>query len=75
MKDKLTRRGFKRLWSAERLKAYRESFKELKGNRQVCATTVGMTQNLLLGSRRDMDDIIEAVRKIQAHSAALAQAA
>jgi len=33
-----------------------------------------MTQNLLLGSRRDMDDIIEAVRKIQAHSAALAKA-
>ena len=67
-------RGFKRLFSAERLKAYRESFQELKGNRQVCATTVGMTQNLLLADRRDMDHIIEAVRKIQAHSAALAKA-
>ncbi|PYM12177.1 MAG: glutamine--scyllo-inositol aminotransferase, partial [Verrucomicrobia bacterium] len=67
--------GFKRLFSAERLKTYRESFNELKGNRQVCATTVGLPQNLLLADRRDMDHIIEAVRKIQAHSAALAKAA
>src|SRR5262245_6998299 len=68
-------RGFKRLFSAERLKAYRESFQDLKGNRQVCATTVGIPQNLLLAERRDMDHVIEAVRKIQAHSAALAKAA
>ena len=67
-------RGFKRLFSAERLKAWRESFQELKGNRQVCATTVGLSQNLLLADRRDMDHIVEAVRKIQTHSAALAKA-
>ncbi len=66
-------RGFKRLFSAERLKAYRDSFQELKGNRQVCATTVGFTQNLLLAGRGDMDHIVGAVRKIQAHSAALAK--
>jgi dTDP-4-amino-4,6-dideoxygalactose transaminase len=72
--EAIASRGFKRLFSAERLKAYRESFQELKGNRQVCATTVGMSQNLLLAERRDMDHIIEAVRKIQAHSAALAKA-
>jgi dTDP-4-amino-4,6-dideoxygalactose transaminase len=68
-------RGFKRLFSAERLKAYRESFHELKGNRHVCATTVALPQNLLLAGRADMDHILEAVRKIQAHSAALAKAA
>jgi dTDP-4-amino-4,6-dideoxygalactose transaminase len=73
--EAIASRGFKRLFSAERLKAWRDSFQELKGNRQVCATTVAMTQNLLLAERRDMDDIIEAVRKIQAHSAALAKAA
>jgi hypothetical protein len=33
-----------------------------------------MTQNLLLADRRDMDHIIEAVQKIQSHSAALAKA-
>jgi hypothetical protein len=34
-----------------------------------------MPQNLLLADRRDVANIIEAVRKIQAHSAALAKAA
>jgi len=72
--EAIASRGFKRLFSAERLKAYREGFQELKGNRQVCVTTVAMTQNLLLAERRDMDHIIEAVRKIQTHSSALAKA-
>jgi perosamine synthetase len=72
--EAINSRGFKRLFSAERLKSYRESFHELKGNRQVCATTVGLSQNLLLAERRNMDHIIEAIRKIQTHSAALAKA-
>ena len=72
--ETIASRGFQRLFSPARLKAYRESFRELKGNRQVCATTVGMTQNLLLAPRADMDHIIEAVAKIQAHSAALVKA-
>jgi perosamine synthetase len=71
--ETINSRGFKRLFSAERLKAFRESFHELKGNRQVCETTVAVGQNLLLADRSDMDHIIEAVRKIQAHSAALAK--
>ncbi len=65
--------GYKRLWSADRLKAYRESFKDLKGNAQVCATTVAIGQNMLLSDRRAMDDILTALRKIQAHSAELAK--
>jgi perosamine synthetase len=69
--EAIASRGFKRLWSVERLKAYRDGFQELKGNKQVCETTVAMTQNILLGTRRDMDDILEAIRKIQTHSAAL----
>ena len=72
--EAINSRGYKRLFSADRLKAYRESFHELKGNREVCATTVGMTQNLLLAGREDMDQIVAAIRKIQTHSAALAKA-
>ncbi len=72
--EAINSRGFQRLFGTERLKAYRESFRELEGNRQVCETTMAMTQNMLLGSRSDMDDIIAAVRKIQAHSTALARA-
>ncbi len=69
--EAIASRGFRRLWSAERLKAYRESFQELRGNRQTCATTVAMTQNILLADRSDMDQILDAIRKVQAHSAAL----
>jgi dTDP-4-amino-4,6-dideoxygalactose transaminase len=72
--EAIASRGFKRLWGADRLKAYRDSFKELKGNKQVCGTTVGMTQNMLLGDRSSIEDIVEAIRKVQAQSAALAKA-
>lgn len=72
--EAIASRGFKRLFSAERLKAYRDSFQELKGNKQVCQTTVTMYQSMLLAERSAIDHIIEAVRKIHAHSAALAKA-
>ncbi len=72
--EAIASRGFKRLWSPERLKAYRDSFQELKGNKQVCETTVAMTQNMLLADRADLDHIVEAIRKIQTHSAALVKA-
>ena len=49
--EAIASRGFKRLWGAERLKAYRDSFQELKGNKQVCETTVAFTQNMLLADR------------------------
>ncbi|MCX7886366.1 MAG: DegT/DnrJ/EryC1/StrS family aminotransferase [Verrucomicrobiae bacterium] len=68
-------RGFKRLWSESRLKAYRDSFKELKGNKQACETAVCFSQNLLLAERAAMDDIVEAVRKIHKFSAELAKKA
>ncbi|HAV60736.1 MAG TPA: hypothetical protein DCY13_00025, partial [Verrucomicrobiales bacterium] len=67
-------RGFQRLFSAARLKAYRDSLHELKGNRHVCETTVALSQNLLLADRGDMDHIVAAVRKIQRHSTELAKA-
>jgi dTDP-4-amino-4,6-dideoxygalactose transaminase len=73
--EAIASRGYRRLWSAERLKAYRDSFQALKGNKQVCDTTVAITQNMLLAGRGDMDHVIDAIRKVQAHSAALVKAA
>jgi len=73
--EAITSRGFKRLFDAERLKRYSNSLHELKGNRQVCAGTVAITQNLLLAERNDLDHILEAIHRIQAHSSALAKAA
>lgn len=72
--EAIASRGFKRLWSAERLRAYRDSFAELKGNRQVCATTVAIGQNMLLAPRADIDHIVAAVRKLHDFSAELARA-
>ncbi len=66
-------RGFKRLFSEKRLRDYRDSFKELKGNREVCETTVAVTQNLLLAKRSYMEHIAEAIKKIKTHSAELAK--
>ena len=73
--EAINSRGFQRLFSAKRLKEYRDSFQELAGNKQVCSTTVGLPQNLLLAKRNEIDQIIEAIRKIQSHNAALAKKA
>ena len=69
--EAISSRGFKRLFPKKRLKEYRESFDALKGNRQVCRTTVGLSQNLLLARRSDVDHIVDAIRRIHTHSAAL----
>ena len=67
--------GYKRLWSADRLKAYRESFKDLKGNARACAETVAIYQSMLLADRSAMDHLLEAIRKIKAYSVELAKKA
>ena len=72
--EAINSRGFKRLFNEKRLKDYRDSFEELAGNRQVCQTTVGLFQSLFLAERSSIDHIVEAIRKIQAHSGALAKA-
>ena len=72
--EAIASRGFQRLFSAERLKAYRDSLQELKGNKLVCQTTVGIGQNMLLADRSDVNHIVEAIGKVHAHSAELVKA-
>jgi len=72
--ETIASRGFKRLFSERRLKEYRDSFNELKGNREVCATTVAIGQNMLLAERAEIDQIAAAVQKIQANAGALKKA-
>lgn len=72
--EAIASRGFQRLWSRERLKAYRDSFQELKGNRQVCQTTVAVPQTVLLADPDVLDRIPEAIRRVHAHAPALARA-
>lgn len=73
--EAIASRGFQRLFGAARLKAYRDSFRELAGNKRVCETVVGMSHTLLLADRSSVEHIVAAVRKIQTHSEALAKAA
>ena len=73
--EAINSRGYQRLFSAKRLKDYRDSFQELQGNKRVCFTTVAIPQNVLLAERAQLDQIVEAIRKIHTHSSALAKAA
>ena len=68
IEDAITSRGYKRLFSPERLNRYREELHHLPENDQLTEEAVMLFQNMLLAERRDMDDIIRAIQKIYEHS-------
>jgi len=63
IEDMLGSKGFKRLFSEARLKEWREK-NVLPGNDKLCSEAVIFSQNVLLGSRSDMDDIVKAITRI-----------
>jgi perosamine synthetase len=63
IEDNLNTRGFKRLFSESRLRQWREE-NVLPGNDQLCDQAVTFYQSILLGSKSDMDDIVNAITKI-----------
>lgn len=63
VEEALSSKGFRRLFSETRLKQYREE-NNLPGNDQLCDQAVTLYQSILLGSRADMDDIVNAITKI-----------
>ncbi len=64
LKNAVNSRGFKRLFSEKRLKQWAEQ-NHCPANDKLCTEAVWFTQNMLIGPRRDMDQIAEAVRKVQ----------
>lgn len=56
-------RGYKRLFSEKRLNQWREE-NILPGNDQLAKEAVTFYQSILLGSKSDMDDIVNAIQKI-----------
>lgn len=64
IEEALNSRGYKRLFSEQRLNTYREELKNLPDNDQLTEEAVWLFQNMLLGEKSDMDDIINAVEKI-----------
>ena len=65
-------RGFQRLFSAERLRRWRER-NECPVNDKVCGDAVWFTQTMLLGGRTDMEQIAAAILKGRAYAAELAK--
>lgn len=63
IEEALNSRGYKRLFSKARLKRYREE-NHYPDNDQLCKEAVWFSQSMLLGSKRDMDDIADAILKI-----------
>lgn len=59
----LNSRNFKRSFSKERLAKYRKEL-HYPDNDQLCKEAVWFTQNLLLGTKRDMDDIANGILKV-----------
>jgi len=73
IQDAVNSRGYQRLFSAQRLRQWEEK-NRCPANDRLCSEAVWFTQNMLLGERHDMDQLVEAVRKIQAHAGELLKA-
>jgi perosamine synthetase len=73
LEDALSSKGFQAIYSKARLDAWRAQ-NSCPQNDRLCSEAVWLVQTMLLGPRKDMDDIVEAVRKVQAHASRLAKA-
>lgn len=73
LKSALESRGFQRVYSKEELARWEER-NQCPENDRLCQEAVWLTQNMLLGTHQDLEQIAEALRKLQAHAADLAKA-
>ena len=73
LEDALSSKGFQAIYSKARLDAWRAQ-NRCPQNDRLCTEAIWLVQTMLLGPRKDMDDITEAVRKVQTHAAQLAKA-
>jgi dTDP-4-amino-4,6-dideoxygalactose transaminase len=67
----LNLRSFRSVFSAERLEKYRQE-NHLPQNDQLCATALYLEQNMLIGDKSDVDDVLTAFDKVQKNANALA---
>ena len=64
IEEALNSKGYKRLFSPQRLNSYREELNNLPDNDQLTKEAVWFFQYMLLGEKEDMDDIVNAIQKI-----------
>jgi len=67
LEDAFSSRGFKAIYSPAQLDGWRDR-NRCPQNDRLCTEAVWLGQTMLLGPRKDMDDIAEAIRKVQAHA-------
>lgn len=67
IKDTLHARGYSAIYAKPRIAAWEER-NRCPQNDKLCAEAVWLTQTQLLGNKRDMEQIAEAIRKIQKHA-------
>jgi hypothetical protein len=68
-----TSKAYKRIYSEERLKRYREMNK-CPANDKLSDEGLFFSQVCLMGTRRDVEQIAEAVARIQKHASDIAEA-
>jgi perosamine synthetase len=69
----LESRSYKRIYG-DRIGAQWADRNQCPANDRLCGEAVWLTQNMLIGPRQDMDDVIAAIRKVQRHAGDLAKA-
>ena len=67
----LNSKNFQRMYSREQLDRCREQ-NQCPDNDTLCTQAIGLPQNVLLGTKEDMDDIANAILKIYENRAELA---
>jgi len=70
LKQTLNSRGFRHIYSDKEIKTLEER-NVCPENDKLCQEAVWFTQNMLLGSKADMEQIAEAIRKVQKQAALL----
>ena len=70
LEDNLQSRGFQTVYGQERLDRYRKQ-NQCPHNDDLCETVLLMGQEVLIGSKSDVDDVVEAFAKVQRNSANL----
>jgi len=63
IEEALSSKSYERLFSRQRLEKYRDE-NHYPNNDQLCEEAVWLGQEMLLGSKEDMDDIADAIAKI-----------
>jgi hypothetical protein len=70
LKNVMSSRAYQAIYPKQVLAEWEER-NHCPANDRLCTEAVWFTQNMLLGTRQDMDQIAEAVRKIQAQAGEL----